>query len=216
MVDTQRIDNVDFAWLKDAEMVLDIGSGDGTTNIHSIHGEWFKRLDAEGRYLGVDAQKFDKTLLTNILDETNIQDFDTPKTFDCILCLHVLEHVPFEDWGIIFEKIKKWLRPNGYLIVGVPYKQGRKDYKMQYPPPVGHVTFDITEETFEPYIGGLILRDVEIVVSNTFNGDGANIIWASLRWLKRFLTMHPYRKNGLAILLRYQKTVEEGEQVRNG
>ena len=205
--DTQVIDDIKDEWLVDATMVLDIGPNDGTTNVLSRHGDWFKKMDAEGQYLGVEATDFKEQKLKNILMGTDIADVDLKDSyFDCVLCISVLEHIYFERWDAIFEKIRNCLMPGGSLIIAVPYRQRLKDYAMRFPPPVGHTVFDITAATFMPFEQGLRLMDMCIEVSNTFNGDGANIVWAGLRWLKRWLTRHPYRKSGKTIMLRYQKS----------
>lgn len=205
--DTQVIDDIKDEWLEDATRVLDIGPNDGTTNTASRHGGWFRRMDAEKRYIGIEIAIFDVQMLDNILMGTDIFDVELPEeSFDCILCISVLEHIEYEKWNELFGKLKSWLEPGGSLIIAVPYKQRLKDYAMRYPPPVGHTVFDITEETFIPFTEDLRLMDMSIEVSNTFDGDGANIVWASLRWLKRWLTRHPYRKRGKTIMLRYLKT----------
>jgi len=204
--DTQVIDDIKDVWLRDATSVLDIGPNDGTTNTSSRHGEWFKRMDAEGKYLGIEATDFKEQKLNNILMGMDILDIDlVDEFFDCVLCISVLEHIEIEKWEAVFEKIRDCLMPGGSLIIAVPYKQRLKDYAMRFPPPVGHTVFDITQVTFLPFTKGLLLVDMSIEVSNTFDGDGASFIWASLRWLKRWLTRHPYRKSGKTIMLYYHK-----------
>lgn len=204
--DTQVIDDIKTEWLENATMVLDIGCNDGTTNVRSRHGDWFKKMDAEDRYWGVEVTDFKEQKLKNILMGVDISDVALHEEhFDCVLCISVFEHIYFEKWDEIFEKIFKCLMPGGSLIIAVPYKQRLKDYAMRYPPPVGHTVFDISEETFGPFTKGFKLIDMSIETSNTFDGDGANIVWASLRWLKRWLTRHPYRKSGKTIMLRYEK-----------
>jgi SAM-dependent methyltransferase len=46
--------------------------------------------------------------------------------FDCIVCTDVLEHVL--DLNLSFEKIVSVLKPGGFLIVRVPYRENLKSY----------------------------------------------------------------------------------------
>jgi SAM-dependent methyltransferase len=201
----EDIDYIPIEWIKDATNVLDIGCGDGRTQIASKYGEWFKEMDAKGKYLGIDADSFPDKVLNNIVYGTNIIDVEATPIFDCVLCINVLEHIPIEEWDAVMDKMRGFTKPGGIVIINTPYKQGTKDYVHKYPPPKGHIVFDIDGGTIASRMDGFLLMDRYINRSNTFDGDGVSFVWAVLRWIKRVITRNPYRKSGRSIMQIYRR-----------
>lgn len=201
----EDIDYIPFKWIAKATNVLDIGCGDGRTQVASKYGEWFKEMDEMGKYLGIDADTFPDKALKNIVYGTSITNVDEISMFDCVLCINVLEHIPVEEWDAVIEKMRGLTMPGGIVIINTPYLQGTKDYVHKYPPPKGHIVFDIDETTIASRMDGFILLDQYVNRSNTFDGDGVSFVWAILRWIKRVITRNPYRKSGKSIMQIYRR-----------
>jgi len=49
------------------------------------------------------------------------EEYDPEQAFDCILATHVLEHV--DDPVLLLKRMRKWLAPNGKIIIIVPNKE---------------------------------------------------------------------------------------------
>jgi len=205
----EDLDYIPDEWIRYATNVLDIGCGDGRTQVASRHSDWFKKMDKAGKYLGIDLDTFDVKSLDNIVYDFGISDVEPEPIFDCMLCINVLEHIPIEEWDGVVATMRSCMKSGGLLILNTPYKQGTKDYFHKYPPPVGHVVFDITGELLQSYMLGFELIDENINVSNTFDGDGVSLVWAILRWIKRTITRHPYRKNGKSVMQLYERVDEK-------
>ena len=201
----EDIDYIPDMWLRDATNILDIGCGSGRTQVASRHSEWFNAMDKAGTYLGIDLDTFDVKALNNIVYGFGIADMAPVPVFDCMICINVLEHVPISEWDDVISKMRGCMTPGGILIINTPYKQGTKDYVHTYPPPKGHIVFDIDEMTIASRMDGFILLDQYINRSNTFDGDGVSFVWAVLRWIKRVITRNPYRKSGRSIMQIYRR-----------
>ena len=125
MVDTQNINAIPDKWLEDTTSVLDIGCGNGESQVNSIHKNWFLEMDINNMYRGIDLQSIPVIQLTNIYDNIDVTKvFFEDNTFDLILAIHVFEHIPFHEWRDTIKRIFRWLKPDGYLIIGVPFKGG--------------------------------------------------------------------------------------------
>lgn len=104
---------------KNSEKVLEIGAGACNTLFYLKDHKLAKEVH------GVDIvplpdsfqnhESIDKFYLKNI----ESPDFDlNPNYYDCIICGDVLEHL-IDPWMAV-EKIQKWLKPKGTLIVSIP------------------------------------------------------------------------------------------------
>lgn len=202
--DPTRINEIPTSWFNNVDSILDIGSNDGTTLLKSEYASLFKRLDDENKYYGIDVIQFETTQLKNITQE-DILKFDTPRRFDCVLCIHVLEHIPLQSWPDLIKKMIGWLNLNGRLILSVPFNEPKSGYVCGHEhESQKHLVFGITEKTFRSMLPGLIFRTT--ITENRFNGDGAGLLRSHLCWLKRLVMRHPYRRNFGLILIFWQKT----------
>jgi len=111
---------------KDVDSLVDIGCGNG------IFLNYLSNVRKEIRSLGVDRSetalkylKVDK-LLGNIekipLDE---------KSFDCVTCLEVLEHIPFDGYTSALSELARIARK--YIIVSVPFNENLEENRNQCP-----------------------------------------------------------------------------------
>ena len=201
--DPTRINEIPPSWFERVDSILDLGSNDGLTLLKSEYASFFGRLDREDKYLGIDVIRFQTTHLRNIIRD-NILRFDTERRFDCVLCIHSLEHIPIELWPNLIKKMKKWLNPNGCLIIGVPYNELDRNYVSEHEhESQAHVVFEINERTFRPFLSDITKI---VITDNRFNGDGSGLLWSHFRWIKRVLTRHPYRKSSGRLLMLWRKT----------
>ena len=92
--------------------VLDLGTGTG----------WATDYFSSNRNLNVTALDMDLSAVVidhkAIYVEENFFDYTPQERFDYIFAAHFLEH--FADPGVVIEKIKTLLKPNGKLIIVVP------------------------------------------------------------------------------------------------
>ena len=53
-----------------------------------------------------------------------------PSSFDAVVCLYALIHLPLTDQGRLIPRLARWLGPSGYLLVIVGHQQwtGIEDY----------------------------------------------------------------------------------------
>jgi len=102
----------------DSKKILDMGVGTGT--FLSQLTENFNHISVvEGSEKLID--KFKKTHPNVNFINSLFEEFKPKEKFDCVLALHVFEHV--EDPEFLSEIVFDWLTEDGKLIVVVPNKQ---------------------------------------------------------------------------------------------
>jgi 2-polyprenyl-3-methyl-5-hydroxy-6-metoxy-1,4-benzoquinol methylase len=102
----------------DSKKILDMGVGTG--NFLSMLTENFNDISVvEGSDKLID--KFQKIHPSVDFINSLFEEFKPKEKYDCILALHVFEHV--EDPEILSEIVSDWLTEDGKLIVVVPNKQ---------------------------------------------------------------------------------------------
>ena len=122
--------------------VLDIGCGDG----------WFsrqllRRLPESSALVGWDLALTDDLLeafSADLPEGMTLTHAEPGGTFDLILCMDVLEHVP-DDLALLTDLKERFLRPGGHLVASVPAWMtlfGAHDLALRhyrrYPPRRGH------------------------------------------------------------------------------
>lgn len=99
------------------ESMLELGLGHGyTTKFFSQHFD--RHVVIEGS--GVVISLFDSQNVPEHVEivQSYFEEFDTKEQFDVILMGFVLEHV--DDPGLILERFKRYLKPEGKLYIAVP------------------------------------------------------------------------------------------------
>ncbi|MHA2142395.1 MAG: class I SAM-dependent methyltransferase [Candidatus Thorarchaeota archaeon] len=197
--------------------ILEVGCGDGASQIASRHAERFQNSD----YLGLDLRTDIKPKLNVI--EANVLDYETQQTFDTVLAIAVVEHIPFSAWPKLFEKLKNMVRPGGYLAVLVPHDERLSNYidsvdyhhcLTQYPEgDLGvpcHVVHGITGHVMSHFLPSA--RNIELRRRIRFRDEGESRVKAVFRFIRRFFTGHSYVWDGLKrkkyVLLSIWKKIE--------
>jgi len=103
---------------------LDVGCGDGTVTSYIA-----KTLDDKDKLVGVD---YDPVRIKRLSSKTNMKitiiegdaiKLPIPDNYaDIINIHHVMEHIPEEEKAM--SELKRVLKPDGYLIIGVPHEAG--------------------------------------------------------------------------------------------
>lgn len=101
--------------------ILDAGAGELQYKRFCKHlvyvSQDFARYDGKGNSSGLQTGKWDQSTLDIISDITDIPEPDA--SFDAIMCIEVLEHVP-NPVKALFE-LYRLLKPGGILIVTTPF-----------------------------------------------------------------------------------------------
>jgi SAM-dependent methyltransferase len=99
--------------------VLEVGCGAGVPVAAEIlrNGHPYVGIDVSPRQVGLARKHVPQAdvRVGDVLDQT----FD-PQTFDAVVALYVITHVPRERWASLFHKIHEWLKVGGVLLVNVP------------------------------------------------------------------------------------------------
>lgn len=101
--------------LKTGSTVLDLGCGTGhpvATHIAS-QGHRVVGVDGSSAMLAAARQRLPgHRWIHNFIEEA---EFD--ETFDAVVCWDSLFHVPRQRWAAVIDKIHRWLRPHGRLML---------------------------------------------------------------------------------------------------
>ena len=109
--------------------VLDLGCGAGVPAARDLAAAGF-------RVTGVDISGVQVRRARNLVPEgtfirADMATWDTSDgSFDAIVCLYALIHVPLEDQRSLFPRLRRWLTDSGYLlaIVGAGRWTGVEEY----------------------------------------------------------------------------------------
>jgi 2-polyprenyl-3-methyl-5-hydroxy-6-metoxy-1,4-benzoquinol methylase len=114
-----RMDIISLVPLKPGQKILEIGAGGGNTLVY------IKENNIASEVMGVELMKIENSNQINpVIDKfqvANIEqdDIDAEEEyFDIIICADVLEHLN-DPWTAV-NKIQKYLKKNGLLIVSIP------------------------------------------------------------------------------------------------
>ena len=101
--------------------ILDAGAGEQQYKRFCKHliyvSQDFARYDGKGNSSGLQTGKWDHSTLDIISDITDIPEKDA--SFDAILCVEVLEHLP--DPLKALRELNRLMKPGGVLIVTAPF-----------------------------------------------------------------------------------------------
>lgn len=109
------------AGIEDGQAILDLGCGWGSLTLYLAQRFPNARILAvsnsksQGEFIAAEAAKRG---LGNVRHQVaDINRFDTAERFDRAVSIEMFEHV--RNYGILFERIARWLRPEGKLFVHV-------------------------------------------------------------------------------------------------
>jgi len=115
--------------------VLDVGCGDGANQRISKNYPLLQACD----YTGIDI-------------ETDLFTY-RPKPYDTVLAIHVIEHIEKIYWNALFEPLRSWVKSQGWLVIGTPYRQSSSVYRnFTGPDNQRHRVFNIDEMMLEQYL----------------------------------------------------------------
>jgi cyclopropane fatty-acyl-phospholipid synthase-like methyltransferase len=106
-----------LARLQPGSDVLDLGCGNGIPALREIA--------CHHRAVGVDISETQINLArANVPKATHLQGDATrldfpPESFDAVVALYLLDHIPRSEHARFFTRAAKWLRPSGVLLLSV-------------------------------------------------------------------------------------------------
>jgi SAM-dependent methyltransferase len=116
----RRYMNLLLPQLKAGSRVLDLGCGNGIPACSD--------LAAEHRVTGVDFSSVQIARARALVPaaefrcEEMTQSRFPPNSFDAVISLYAIIHVPFEEQRELFERIAGWIKPGGRLLVTVGHE----------------------------------------------------------------------------------------------
>lgn len=110
-----------LARIPSGSRILDAGAGELAQKKYCSHLEYiaqdFAAYDGEGDGKGLQTGSWDQSQLDIVSDITDIPEAD--ETFDAILCVEVLEHLPEPLMAI--KEFVRLLKPGGHLVLTAPF-----------------------------------------------------------------------------------------------
>lgn len=168
--------------------ILDIGCADGRNALISSHRKKFLQAELERNYLGIDVTDYGETHLMPIIT-LDIRNYDTDRTFDLVLCLHVVEHIPKDEWPALFTKLRSLVSEGGYLIIDVPYNEPTYKSNRLY----DHVVFHIKERMLSKFLPDVHFFKYKTKKYPHWKEPNESHLKALVRFIYRIITRHPYR-----------------------
>ncbi|MFK0170489.1 class I SAM-dependent methyltransferase [Streptomyces sp. NPDC090306] len=95
--------------------VLDVGCGTGVPVARAL-------TEAGHRVVGVDISEVQIARARELVPRAEFVRADAttltfpPETFDAVVALYTLIHIPIEDQRVLLERISGWLRPGGWFL----------------------------------------------------------------------------------------------------
>lgn len=109
--------------------VLDLGCGAGVPATQLLSEKDFDVLGID--ISAVQIERARQLVRAATFEQADMVTWDhAPASFDAVVSFYALIHVPLQDQRKLFPKIRRWLRPGGYLlaIVGFERWTGIQDY----------------------------------------------------------------------------------------
>ncbi|MFI8456632.1 class I SAM-dependent methyltransferase [Kitasatospora sp. NPDC085464] len=103
--------------IPDAATVLDVGCGTGVPVARSL-------VTAGHRVTGVDISEVQIRRARELMPDAEFIRADATalelpqESFDAVICLYALIHIPLEEQPALLERIASWLRPGGGMVPG--------------------------------------------------------------------------------------------------
>lgn len=106
--------------------VIEFGCGTGwlSNSLAYYYGKKIKGIDFTEKALGIAKSVSSKLKLLNTFESCDIFDYKDTKKYDLVISLGVLHHT--KDCEAAFKSISKFVKPGGYLYVGLYHLYGRR------------------------------------------------------------------------------------------
>lgn len=120
-ISRERWLEVNLSKIPSGSRILDAGAGTQRYRKFCGHLKYvsqdFGEYDGQGDMSGLQTGEFSYGKLDIVSDINSIPEPD--KSFDAIMCIEVLEHLP--DPVLAIKEFSRLLKPNGYLIITAPF-----------------------------------------------------------------------------------------------
>jgi len=117
------------ALLPAGSLVLDLGCGAGVTAARDLVAAGFRLTGVD--ISAVQVRRAHELVPEGTFIQADMATWDpADRSFDAVVCLYALIHVPLEDQRSLFPRLRRWLTDSGYLlaIVGAGRWTGVEDY----------------------------------------------------------------------------------------
>lgn len=132
--------------------ILDIGCATGNLILALLKkGYQAEGIEVSNTFVEKAKKKLHSNGKENLIFQSDIVDFDSEKTFDCIIMDNVLEHIVPDTTEDVLKKCYHMLNRNGWIVINVPHKfSGPHDISYLFLP-LGSTAkgFHFREFTFE-------------------------------------------------------------------
>jgi O-antigen biosynthesis protein len=116
--DNKNLYKISIDLVGDHKKIFEIGSSTGyVSKILKKYGNTVTGIEID-KEAGQIAKQYCDQLIIGDVELIDLDRFLEPASFDVILCGDVLEHL--KSPSTLLEKIKKYLKPDGYLVVSLP------------------------------------------------------------------------------------------------
>ncbi len=103
------------------ETILDFGTGDGLLPVHLIAAEPKAKIVGYEPFLFAEAVATTEGRAIEVVSK--VDDLEG-RTFDKVVCMEVLEHLPERELDDALAAMRRLLRPGGTMILAVPIETG--------------------------------------------------------------------------------------------
>lgn len=178
----------DFLPRKKSSGILDIGCGLGGI-VFWLTERGFANV------VGIDISEEEvaaaHTLGLDRVEKGDIRDFSSPKPYDVIFALDVLEHFKKEEIPDVLRRIHNVLSPGGVLIIKTPNAEGLFGSRLRYADFTHEIAF--TESSLREILSlaGFTLAGVREAgpVVHGFLSFIRFVLWMLVRWKIQFLSL---------------------------
>lgn len=172
--------------------LLEIGPGSGQAQLASQHGDYFSRLGSN--WIAIEKERFEKKV-PYVHVWKRIEDIPTGHyfgiEFDTIIMSNLLEHVDLRDWQDTMAKVTNWLKPGGYLIITVPYKENYLPaFQVYRPADLDHAVYRINKKLMKYFLPDYGKIKFRIFNRWVWKDAHETHLWALGRFLKRAIKGH--------------------------
>jgi len=163
--------------IKQCDYILDVGCGVGDHLIKFAQrcpDKTFVGIDIDAELINNANRRVKYKGLKNLsFDIENCSEIDHEQTFDLIYSVDTLEHI--EDVSDVVARLKRALRPNGYIAIHVPNREQKRHFsRMAHIEHEDHVRIGFSMEELEALFNKYNLQVLKRQYTHGY--------WGSLAW----------------------------------